>query len=244
MIALSIGNFDGVHRGHQMLIERLKNSSLKTVVITFLNHSSSAMGLLEPLSLSAAALKIALLKERGVDEVIAIPFTHQLADEPFEDFLLTYPIAELILGENATIGKNRLGTPDRLKLLGLQRGFRVHTIPTVKSISSSLIRQLIAVGDLAQAEELLGRPYCFFSSSTHIALPPDGCYRAWSYSESGIEKIDLLIQNQVPILASNRPQLISFGPNLNPLIFKKLCQIFPVASSDCRTSANPLCLTP
>lgn len=235
MTALTIGNFDGVHRGHQLLFDHLRKTGLKTIALTFSNHSSEILKGSAPPLLNTTPLKTALLEEY-VDEAISIPFTETLANQSFEEFLSPYTMSYLILGEDAAFGKNRLGTPDALRALGKQRGFQVQIISKLcidhKPISSTRIRELIAQGNLAKAEELLGRPHCFYytGSMDHLALPPDGRYAVWSLSKSGLKPIELMIQNQKPILSSKRPQLISFSPNINPSIYQKLCQTSPAVS--------------
>ncbi len=235
MIALTIGVFDGVHLGHQLLLRHLKETALSTVVLTFSNHPSEILRKTTPALLTCLPLKIALLKEGGADEVLSIPFTRELADLPFEEFLAPYPIRHLILGEDAAFGRGCLGTPEALRLLGLKRNFSVHALPKLhidnKPISSSRIRLLIEQGHLNEAEALLGRPHCLYvspaSDLSSLCLPPDGAYPVWSHSIRGIAPRILAIRNRTLELTNKNPQLISFGLNLNPLLFEKACQTSP-----------------
>jgi hypothetical protein len=231
---LTIGVFDGVHRGHQLLFNELKKFSCKSVALTFSNHPSAVLRNIAPPIISSLPLKRALI---DVQETIIVNFTESFAHLTFEEFLEPYPIQHLVLGEDAAFGKGCLGTPDALRLLGLKRGFTVHALPKLcwdgKPISSTRIRVLIAQGKLKDAEELLGRPHCFYYSPQEplqrLALPPDGEYPVWLHSETGVAESILRIENQLPVL-SKATLLVSFGPNLNPLLFEKVCQMSPVAS--------------
>ena len=144
-------------------------------------------------------------------------FSQKTAELSFEEFLAPYAISHLVVGENATLGKNCLGTPDALRILGLTRGFAVHVLPKYRSISSTEIRILIAEGRLSEAERLLGRPHAFYYSpdapEDNLALPPDGEYPAWA----GASQISLIIKNRRPANLE-KPGLVSFGPKINPLV--------------------------
>jgi cytidyltransferase-like protein len=236
MIALTIGVFDGVHRGHQLLLRQMKKRGHRSVIVTFSNHPAEILKNIAPPLLTPLPLKCALLKECGADEVVVIPFTKELAEETFEDFLAPYPIQHLVLGEDAAFGKGCLGRPDALRLLGLQRGFSVHALPKLhfhqKPITSTRIRVLIAQGNLQEAEALLGRSHCFYYSSPALtaALPPDGEYPVWAHSSAGVVSTTLSIRGRLPQISLESPQLISFGKNINPLLFSNLCQTSPAAS--------------
>jgi hypothetical protein len=233
MNILTIGVFDGVHRGHQAVLSHLNSQS---IVVTFSNHPSGILKGASPFLLSSIRLKLAFLTECGIEKTIVIPFTRDLSEMSFVDFLKSFSFRHLILGVDAVFGKGGLGQADTLRVLGLQRGFTVQIIPKLSDagqpISSSRIRSLIQNGKLNEAEKLLGRPYCFdYSPQSEfdptIALPPDGSYTVWSHSALGIGMTQLVIENCVPRLNSDMMQLISFGPNLNPNIFKHLCQTSP-----------------
>lgn len=155
MNSLTVGFFDGVHRGHR---EVLKHCS---TVITFPNHPKEILGGSSPHLLTPEPFKTTLLKNLGLT-VISIPFTRELANLTFEEFLAPYVFDNLVLGEDSAFGKKRLGTPEALRELGLQRGFTVQIIPKLQyrgvPISSSRIRALLEQKNLSEAEELLGYP--------------------------------------------------------------------------------------
>ena len=160
MIALTIGTFDGVHRGHQHLLKQLKLLGGKSVVITFSNHPASVLGMQVPQQITPISLKKELLLEY-VDEVIVLEFTKELAQLTYEQFLQPCPIRHLVLGEGTVLGAGRQGTVERLRVLGQKRGFDVHEVPHLlddgKAISSSRIRALLVENNLEEAERLLGR---------------------------------------------------------------------------------------
>lgn len=233
--ALTIGMFDGVHLGHQELLQHLSSFGYPTQAITFSNHPFEVLQPeAAPLPLTPLQIKQSLLAACGIEETTMLSFTRELASLSYEDFLAPYDIAHLVIGEDAAIGRRRLGTPDALRLLGLKRGFQVHVLPklrhTGEQISSTRIRSLIARGELIEAERMLGRPYCFVVSLAHAhsVLPPDGCYPVWAYSAGGIIPTTLTIENRTPQISLEKPQLISFG-SLNPTIFNHLCHQISLA---------------
>lgn len=237
MSVMTVGVFDGVHLGHQQLIRHIREIAGRSVVLTFSNHPAEILSHSAPPQISAMPIKRILLQETGIDEIIPIPFTRQLAGLTFEEFLEPYAISHLILGDGAAFGKDCHGTPDALRILGLKRGFTVRVLPKLcidgQPVSSTRIRRSIAAGKLDEAQTLLGRPYFFYyipGDPKKPFLPPDGKYRVWSYSQSRTASVILTVQNQYPCLSENTPQLISFGPNLNPQLIRKICQTSLAAS--------------
>jgi riboflavin kinase / FMN adenylyltransferase len=169
----TLGNFDGLHRGHQVLIrqvvERAHAQKGASMVLTFEPHP---MKVLQPhLDLKLLASfdeKASLLKEMGVNQIICIPFTQAfslLSPEEFVRELLCQrlEVREVVVGEDFAFGKNRIGTFKDLQWLGGQLGFKVFSIGTVtldeKAVSSSRIRELIMAGHVKEAARLLGRLY-------------------------------------------------------------------------------------
>ncbi len=232
--ALTIGTFDGVHLGHQELFKTLSQFG-STQAITFSNHP---FDVLNPagisLPLTPPPFKQSLLSSYGIEKTAMLTFTQELAALSYSEFLAPYDLEHLVIGDDAAIGRGRLGTPDALRLLGLQRGFQVHVVPKLKvdgePVSSTRIRFAIQEGALAKAERLLGRPYCFTISSAHVhsLLPPDGRYPVWAYSPGGIISTTLVIENGIPHTPLEKPQLISFGL-LNPTLIDCLCHPISLA---------------
>ena len=169
---ITIGVFDGVHLGHQMLIRRVVERAAELGVeagcVTFHPHPEDV---LRPESdiphLGALEDRLEAIRELGISLVEVIPFTWVLAretPEQFVDRLLTrFILRELWVGSDFALGRGRSGTPDRLARIGMVRGFRVFTVPPVEwggeVVSSSRIRALLAEGRVEEAAELLGRPY-------------------------------------------------------------------------------------
>lgn len=167
-----LGNFDGVHRGHQMLIqvakEQGKMKHLKTIVFSFYPHPSWVIGNHpKPLIMSRRDKK-QIIKSLGLDILIEYPFTKAFANiSPevfFEEILIRQLKAKvLVVGENYYFGKNKAGNPTFLKELGQKHQVEVYVVPAVKydaqMISSSTIRNLIIDGNIELANEMLGHPY-------------------------------------------------------------------------------------
>jgi FAD synthase len=229
MTAMMIGVFDGVHRGHQLLIQEILNTHCHAVALTFPNHPLETLKGFSPALLTPLPWKISLLKEYGIQETIVLPFTRRLSDLSFEDFLAPYSFRHLILGEDAALGKGNLGNSDTLKILGLQRGFMVHSMPKLFAkdlpISSTRIRHLIKAGELEEAARLLGRPHTFYYAPFQkpIALPPDGRYPIWVPSPKGLIETELTIRNQIPKNPELENHWVSFGPDVNPLLYQIAC---------------------
>lgn len=167
-----LGNFDGVHRGHQSLLQVAREQGemkhLKTIVFSFYPHPSWVIGNHpKPLIMSRRDKK-QIIKSLGLDILIEYPFTKAFANiSPqtfFEKILLGQLKAKvLVVGENYYFGKNKAGNPQYLKELGEKHGVEVFVVPAVKyasqMISSSTIRNLIIEGNIELANEMLGHPY-------------------------------------------------------------------------------------
>lgn len=169
---LAMGVFDGVHRGHQMLIRRLcveaKASSLLPIVFTFTNHPAHILAPQRFLPLLARLdQRLQWLEELGVKAVIALPFTFELAALLPREFLLKVraitPFASLILGEGAVFGRDRLGTSEVVASLGSEMGFKVEYLPPFKIdgevASSTKVRSLVMQGNFQASEKWLGRKF-------------------------------------------------------------------------------------
>ena len=205
-VYLAIGIFDGVHRGHRALIEEAQADAKKTggtaVVMTFEPHPMMFFQRAEPpLRLSSPRHKELLLARQGVTHLAVLPFEAGRAGQTAEEFVeelraACRPLGGVVVGADWKFGKGRAGDVGLLKRMG---GFEVDGIPAVtiqgKPISSTAIRLAVARGDLALAEEALGRPYAVFGrvvpgrklgrelgfptanvETDGFQLPPDGVY--------------------------------------------------------------------
>jgi riboflavin kinase/FMN adenylyltransferase len=169
----TIGVFDGVHRGHQQIIERANavaaERSLPTVMITFTPHPSEVVrpGSHPPL-LTTNTRKAELAEQLGVDVVVFVPFTPEFSHLSPEEFVHEALVADLhasavVVGENFRFGHKAAGDVGTLSELGLRFGFDAEGVPLLadghRPISSTYIRSCVDAGDLHAATEALGRPH-------------------------------------------------------------------------------------
>jgi riboflavin kinase/FMN adenylyltransferase len=153
----AIGSFDGVHRGHRQVLETARAAGTPVTVVTFWPHPRLVLGNRVDL-LSTLERRIELLEEAGVDEVLIVEFTPELAGrEPaeFADSILRQIGAKVIVvGESFRFGRAAAGDPTLLRELG----FDVRTVATLEGVSSTNVRNLLRDGDVESAARLLGRP--------------------------------------------------------------------------------------
>ncbi|TPW17122.1 MAG: riboflavin kinase / FMN adenylyltransferase [bacterium] len=169
--SVTIGVFDGVHRGHLALVNRVLEGAGRlrgeSVVVTFDPHPAAVLAPEHvPPYLTTTAEKIARLRQAGVDRVVVIPFSVELAALTPEEFVDQHLVpracpAELVIGPDFALGRDRVGDADRLGAIGRARDFKVDVVPARldgdEVISSSRIRRLIQRGDMPAAARLLGR---------------------------------------------------------------------------------------
>lgn len=166
---VSIGTYDGVHRGHRFLIEHLRqeseNRGLKSGVVTFRNHPQSVVNPQHtPKTLSTLDERLALLEETGIDYCILLNFDERLRSYTAEEFMTTllndYGVNALILGYDNRFGRDRINCIDGYREIGKRLGVEVIQAPELKgNISSSTIRSLLLNGDVEAANEALGYEY-------------------------------------------------------------------------------------
>ncbi|MFY7842712.1 MAG: hypothetical protein ACOVOR_01680 [Rhabdochlamydiaceae bacterium] len=164
---LTIGNFDGVHKGHQFLLAYLKKlagSDGCVGAVTFKHHTSHLFGY--PVKeICRYKDKVELLKEHGVDILFSLDFDKSLANYTYEEFLRqireVYPFDHLILGEDSYFGKNREGGKENVVKFAKEHDFKALYLPKIAvnhtQVSSRLIRQLISERKCSIVYELLGR---------------------------------------------------------------------------------------
>ncbi|MBI1195830.1 MAG: bifunctional riboflavin kinase/FAD synthetase, partial [Gammaproteobacteria bacterium] len=169
----TIGNFDGVHLGHQSILSLLRKKSaelgLPSLVMTFEPHPRDFfMRGHTPVRLSRLRDKVLALADYGVDRVLILPFNHVFADISADDFVREVlvegiGVGSLIVGDDFRFGKGRQGDINHLHAAGARFGFEVLRLPTYESdgarVSSTRIRETLKHGDTRAAAELLGRPY-------------------------------------------------------------------------------------
>ncbi|MBF0140124.1 MAG: bifunctional riboflavin kinase/FAD synthetase [Magnetococcales bacterium] len=171
---VTIGNFDGVHSGHQAIFARLELLSRQhrdapRVVITFEPHPRQFLGTGERLArITTLRAKARQLRELGVDAVCVLRFNRELAMLPAATFVERYlvqglGVCEVLVGENFRFGAGGAGNLETLRHLGDRYGFGVHGQPLERMgdtvISSSKIREAVQRGDMERAGTMLGRPF-------------------------------------------------------------------------------------
>jgi riboflavin kinase / FMN adenylyltransferase len=157
--AVAIGTFDGVHRGHRAVIAAAVDAGpgLAPTVVTFDPHPRQVLGGSVAL-LATLERRLELLADRGVEDVLVVRFTPEVAalePEAFAREYLVEPGAEVVVaGEGFRFGRGRAGDLELLRSLGLD----ARTVELVEGVSSTRIRELAQVGDVVGAAALLGRP--------------------------------------------------------------------------------------
>lgn len=170
---LTIGNFDGVHIGHQKIFDYVKRKANqingKSVVITFHPHPIKVLFKDHPLRLiTTTEDKLRLIEKCGIDITVLIPFTPEFAQIEAEDFVKDILVQKInvkwvVVGYDYRFGKGRKGDKDLLKKLGLSYGFRVTVLKAYKRkgkiLSSTAVRQALTEGNIREANLFLGRAY-------------------------------------------------------------------------------------
>jgi riboflavin kinase/FMN adenylyltransferase len=210
---LTVGVFDGVHRGHQTIINKLtrgaRNIGALAVVLTFWPHPAYVLGRGETKSLTTPDERAELLGSFGVDVVITHPFNLEVSHLSAYDFVSRLKehigLNHLLMGYDFALGKGREGNAARLTELGREMNYTAEVIEAVSDesgvISSTEIRKLISVGDVADAAKLLGRNYVLRGPVIHgdgrgrkmniptanidypheKVIPANGIYAAWAW---------------------------------------------------------------
>jgi riboflavin kinase/FMN adenylyltransferase len=169
---VTLGTFDGVHRGHRAVLaeveRRARAGNLASVLVTFDPHPLAVVNpAAAPKLLTLPAEKEALVQGQGIDRFVLMPFTPAVAQLDAEAFVRRlcdeYGMHELVMGYDHGFGRGRAGDVELVERLGREQGFRMAVVDAVRDngqpISSTLIRAGIAGGDLDSAERWLGRRY-------------------------------------------------------------------------------------
>jgi riboflavin kinase/FMN adenylyltransferase len=173
--AVTIGAYDGIHIGHRRVIElvrrRAADAGLRSVVVTFDKNPAAVVNPASaPPRLTDIDLKMELLTNTGIDQILLLEFNAERAKETAEDFVTGVLVDELatrivVVGEDFHFGNQRRGNVDLLRTMGAELGFSVAPVHLVADewahvvVSSTRIRALIATGELNEAAALLGRPH-------------------------------------------------------------------------------------
>ena len=180
-LVLAIGQFDGVHRGHQAVFRAAVESAARlggtSACLTFRPHVAQLLNPAgAPPLLATPEQNEARIAACGIERIHVIPFTREFAAMGPEEFLsllkMEFPsLAEIVVGENFTFGKDRAGNRKTLPALATPLGLRAHVVPHVEwdgaPISSTRIRAAVAAGDLPLAKILLGRAFALAGTVVH-----------------------------------------------------------------------------
>jgi riboflavin kinase/FMN adenylyltransferase len=210
---LTIGVFDGVHRGHQEIIRQLTagahESGAPAVLLTFSPHPAKVLAGRDISCLTTPEERAELLFSLGVDDVITMQFTRELAERSAEDFMAELKtrlgLKKLLIGYDFALGRGRAGNFERLSQIGRALNYDVQAVEAVRLnediISSTLIRQTIADGAVSLAAAKLGRYYSVqgpvvpgdgrgrtigihtanVEPPAEKALPANGVYATWAF---------------------------------------------------------------
>lgn len=206
---VTIGVFDGVHRGHERVVRRAvevaAERGLRAVALTFEPPPEEVVRPgYRPLRLTSAKRRAHLLRELGVDEVVVLPFTLEVAELSPADFVRQVladrlRAAAVVVGEDFAFGHQASGDVETLRTLGEKYDFTAEGVPLVQGVSSTLIRERLVTGDVAGAAADLGRPHrvegvvvrgyqrgrqlgfptANVESPPQTAIPADGVYAGW-----------------------------------------------------------------
>jgi riboflavin kinase/FMN adenylyltransferase len=216
-VILTLGAFDGFHRGHRLLLEeargRAEEQRLDWGVATFTNHPQAVLTGKSFRTLFTSRERSLLARRLSVPELIEIPFTRAFADlspAAFLDYLeARWPIHGLVVGENFRFGRARIGDPVLLHRECESRGWSLGVLPPLllggTPVSSTRIRECLAVGDMERVRELLGHPFFVMAPvvsgdrrgrtigfpTANLSLRPEkvtperGVYAAWAWTPLG-----------------------------------------------------------
>jgi riboflavin kinase/FMN adenylyltransferase len=193
---VSIGVFDGVHRGHRVILDRAaaaaRELGVPAVVVTFDPHPAKVVGRPVPLALGNLHQRAGQLREIGIDHMLVLPFTREISEWAPEEFVERLLVGRLhaeriVVGENFRFGHKQAGDVALLERLGAELGFTVDAVALLTGddapVSSTWIRQRIDEGDVAAAAEGLGRPYALDGP----VVRGDGRGRPMGYPTANVE---------------------------------------------------------
>jgi len=170
--AVTIGVFDGVHLGHQLLVNKTKEKAagknLESVVVTFLHHPRLILGRQSHITfITSIEERISRLEGLGVSHVVALSFTHEMARLGAREFVTLLmehlKMRELVIGPDFALGKERSGNIESLQALAKELGFGIEVVPPLlyqgEVVSSTAIRGALARGEVNKMNKLLGRHF-------------------------------------------------------------------------------------
>jgi riboflavin kinase / FMN adenylyltransferase len=231
---LAVGVFDGVHRGHQLVIrtamEDAQACGARAAVLTFDPHPMRALAPdRAPLMLTSTPHKLELIRQLGVKICLMIKFNREFADTPavtFAEMVATRTpgLQTICVGSRFRFGKDRHGNAALLRTVGEQRGFRLHELPALtlagEVISSTAVRKEVAAGHLDKAEQMLGRPFSILGT----VVPGDALGRTIGFPTANLNRHNEVLPPhgvyavRARIGGQLRPGLVNIG--LRPTVKK------------------------
>lgn len=206
---VTVGVFDGVHRGHRAVVARTvevaRRLGLPSVAVTFEPHPGEVVRPgSHPSRLTTPSHRSELLSELGIDEIRVVDFTLELSRTTPEEFVQSTLVdrlhaAVVVTGENFRFGHLASGDVETLRTLGDKHDFTTQAVPLVADVSATWVRELLTAGDVSAAAGALGRPHrvegvvvrgyqrgrqlgfptANVETPPHTAIPADGVYAGW-----------------------------------------------------------------
>ncbi|HEX9794336.1 MAG TPA: riboflavin biosynthesis protein RibF [Planctomycetota bacterium] len=178
--AATVGVFDGVHLGHfvvlREVVERARADGLEPAVVTFAGHPKEVLVGRNPPTVTSLEHRLLLFRRIGLRLALVLEFTPELRELSAEDFLRRVlldglGVRELVLGFDSKFGRGRAGTAESLRPLAARHGFGLHEVPplrlTGRAVSSTAVREAVALGELDRAAAMLGRPVSLLGTVVH-----------------------------------------------------------------------------
>lgn len=225
--AVAVGNFDGLHRGHRRILDRLcrlsRASGLRSLALTFEPHPERALGKRSVRMIDTPAQRLARLRGTCVEAVVVVPFDRRfsrLSGPAFVEEVLrdTLGAREVVVGRGFRFGRGRRSDTAALRSLGRRAGLGVHLVDPVVlgglTVSSTAIRSLLGRGRVGEAARLLGRPY----EIQGRVVPGHGRGRLLGFPTANLETGNEILPEGVFITETVRgrtvyPSLTSVGTN-------------------------------
>jgi riboflavin kinase / FMN adenylyltransferase len=217
-VALTIGNFDGVHLGHQAMLARLRVAAvargLRTCAMTFEPHPREFFAPDQaPTRLTSLREKLELLSQHGVEQMQVCRFDYGLAQTSAEEFIERIIVRGLgarwiLVGDDFRFGKRRAGDVVMLKQYAAPLGYEVEAMASVayagERVSSTAVRNALAAGELEHASHLLGRTYSISGRVVH----GDGLGRKLGFPTANVQ----MKHNRPPLFGIYAVELCGVGP--------------------------------
>lgn len=233
--SIALGNFDGVHIGHQKLINRMidiaKIKNLKPSILLFKNHTRSLVDGIGPSLITSEEQKNDLIYKLGVDVIYNMDFDERimkLSPERFfaEILIKRLNVKSIVVGSNYRFGFNALGDANLLKKLGTKYGIYVEIFEPIfrddEIVSSTRIREYLSNGNMEKAKLLLGRNYSIFGRvvpgkniGNKLGFPTANIDRLTNYviPKNGVYSAQIVVNNKRYLSATNVGYNLTFNEN-------------------------------